>query len=299
MARRSLSPTLLPLLLIGCSPTHTFQPRAFLMTAYAAPVLEARHVRSDTFASPIRALPTTPRPFPTRRALHASAPPISPSVLAWVADPLDAYLAEVNGSLRVRFPDGQSLCLAWIATNERPYTSLGQLLVEAGHASPDSINLARIRELHQDQPNLVEALMLENDRVVFFEAIPCEAWPRASTGAVLVPLVSLAVDPREIPLGSTVRLAGRWADGTPLELRTTAVDIGGAIKGTRIDLYLGAGDDAMRLAGAQRQTVLVTIEPTPSGCEESDGEIARQEKRQGAHEGDQPSSNEQQHDFKR
>ena len=70
---------------------------------------------------------------------------------------------------------------------------------------------------------------------------------------------SIAVDPAVIPLGSRVRLTGEWADGTPLDVTAVAIDIGGAIQGARIDLYLGAGTDALELAGAQRQTVNVTI----------------------------------------
>jgi len=247
----------LGLLIGGCSCPSAPFPKTFLLTAYAAPILEASPVPTAEFATPLRSLPLTAKPYATRGAFAAGK--ASSPALAWIANPLDAYLAEVNGSVRLEFPNGSTTCLAWIATNERPYTSLGKLLVEGGHASPLTIDLGVIRQLHEDNPALIESLMLLNDRVVFFEAIECHLWPRASTGEVLRPMESIAVDPAVIPLGSRVRLTGEWADGTPLDVTAVAIDIGGAIQGARIDLYLGAGTDALELAGAQRQTVNVTI----------------------------------------
>ena len=48
---------------------------------------------------------------------------------------------------------------------------------------------------------------------------------------------TIAVDPRVIPLGSKVRMNGR---------EYVAEDTGGAIKGKRIDLFMGSHNEAMR-----------------------------------------------------
>ena len=107
--------------------------RPFLLTAYAAPILEARRTSSPRFGAPIRGLPANHRdgdPLPSRKELAASTH--DALVIAWVANPLDAYLAEVNGSVKLLFPEEQTACLSWIATNDRPYTSIGRLLVERG-----------------------------------------------------------------------------------------------------------------------------------------------------------------------
>ena len=241
--------------------------RPFLMTAYAAPVLEARRTRTPRFSSPIRGLPPSHisgEPLPSRRDLGDA------HAIAWVADPLDAYLAEVNGSVRLVFPDDETACLAWTATNELPYTSLGHLLVERGQIDREDIDLAAIQRIHERDPALVQALMLENQRAVFFEEIPCESWPRASTGAVLRPGRSVAVDPDVIALGSVLVLETILDDGTELSQLVAAVDIGGAIKGGRIDLYIGAGPEALRIAGAQVQHARVFLLLPPSGGEQSD-----------------------------
>lgn len=232
-------------------------PGRFEATAYAAPILDATRGPDERHRHPILGPPPDSVPahrLPVRRA-YAEAPERRPPTLGWVDNGLDAYLAEVNGSVALRFPDGESACLDWVRTNERPYTSLGRRLIEEGHAPADSMNLQTIRRLHDRDPGLVESLMLDNDRVVYFRAMPCDDWPEASSGARLVAGRSAAVDPDTIPLGSMILV--ERADGRRTVL--AAVDIGGAIKGRRIDLFIGTGETAMEEAGAIVESVRVWI----------------------------------------
>lgn len=232
-------------------------PGIFEATAYAAPILDARRHRDAVHRHPILGDPvdvTDPRALPVRRSV-AELAGISIPVLGWIADGLDAYLAEVNGSTALRFADGRIECLAWSRTNEREYTSLGRRLVETGLADAENIDLDVIRARHREDPDAVEGLMLDNDRVVFFEVVPESAWPRASTGVRLIPRHAVAVDPEVIPLGSVLLLEG--ADLPPTVM--VAIDIGGAIRGRRLDLYFGAGDEALRAAGRLKTAIRVSI----------------------------------------
>lgn len=232
-------------------------PGTFKITAYAAPILDARREPDETHCHPILATPPTDfeaSALPTRREL-AGRSMTSVDTLGWVANGLDAYLAEVNGSTALRFPDGEIECLAWARTNEREYTSLGRRLVDENLADIETIDLDVIRALHESDPETVERLMLDNDRVVFFEVIPADRWPRASTGVRLIPRHSVAVDPEVIPLGSVVMIE----DLAGASVFAVAVDIGGAIKGRRIDLYLGAGDAALAEAGRLIDSVRISI----------------------------------------
>lgn len=63
----------------------------------------------------------------------------------------------------------------------------------------------------------------------------------------LEPLHSIAVDPKTIPLGSLVRIKETvglvFPDGTVHDGLWRAVDVGSAIQGDRIDLFMGPGRD--------------------------------------------------------
>lgn len=67
----------------------------------------------------------------------------------------------------------------------------------------------------------------------------CGAWADGITftGAVATPGRTIAVDPSVIPLGSTVIINGK---------EYVAEDIGGAIKGDRIDIFFATHDDALQ-----------------------------------------------------
>ena len=53
--------------------------------------------------------------------------------ICWVKDPVDAFFAQIQGSTRVKLDDGELLRLNYIASNGKPYTPVGRLLIDAGH----------------------------------------------------------------------------------------------------------------------------------------------------------------------
>jgi membrane-bound lytic murein transglycosylase A len=60
--------------------------------------------------------------------------------IAWIENPLDALLLQVQGSgrLRITEPDGRvsRVRLAFAAHNEQPYRSLGRWLIDQGELTP-------------------------------------------------------------------------------------------------------------------------------------------------------------------
>ena len=44
--------------------------------------------------------------------------------LAWLADPVDAYVVHVQGSARLRLPDGEILYVGYAGKTDRAYASL-------------------------------------------------------------------------------------------------------------------------------------------------------------------------------
>ncbi len=94
---------------------------------------------------------------------------------------------------------------------------------------------------------------------------------RDSMGCKVEPMRTLAVDPKVVPLGSVVYIKeteglvmpdGRLHDGL-----WYASDIGGAIKGQRIDLFTGSGSVSMRpLQALNMHALSVTPVSTFQGC---------------------------------
>lgn len=91
----------------------------------------------------------------------------------------------------------------------------------------------------------------------------------------LVPFKTVAVDPRKIQLGSLVRIAEtegmKLPDGTIHDGYWFALDIGGAIKQDRIDLFVGDGDrgDVLRAHGIRhlaKLSVEIVSPPPPDSC---------------------------------
>ncbi|WP_317891253.1 3D domain-containing protein [Paenibacillus oceani] len=69
---------------------------------------------------------------------------------------------------------------------------------------------------------------------------------------------TIAVDPKVIPLGSTVYVTGYTFDGLPAGgMMAVASDTGGSIKGNRIDIFVPSSGEQAKLFGYQNVTVYV------------------------------------------
>ena len=52
--------------------------------------------------------------------------------ICWIKNPVDAFFAQIQGSTRVKLDDGELLRLNYIASNGKPYTPVGRLLIDQG-----------------------------------------------------------------------------------------------------------------------------------------------------------------------
>ncbi len=170
--------------------------------------------------------------------------------IAWAADPVDLYFFQVQGSGRLRAPDGSIMRLGYAAQNGRRSTLIGSIMRQKGliGSGPGqySGSLQGIRQYLRDHPADGRAMLRSNDAYVFFR----EQDGDGPTGALGVPLrarTSVAADPSFVPLGAPVFLSvdNRKASGLWI-----AQDTGGAIKGAnRFDTYWGPGAEARATAG--------------------------------------------------
>jgi len=237
-----------------------------LMTAYASPRVResvSGDARSAFFTRPAWLPPGGEGPTRAQWLAAASMDPPAHPVLAYGDDAFNVYMAAVNGSVQLERADGTMRCLVHDGTNERPYTSLATSLVDRGALAAQDATLDGLRALWGREPAVVQAACDGNERFVWWREVPCDQWPQSPFGMRLLGGQAAAVDASVIPIGSLLLLVPEPVDASlPPELRAPrivyAADCGGAIRGAeRIDLYLGAGDDALATAGRVKARVRV------------------------------------------
>ncbi len=236
-------------------------------TGYFEPHFRASPVPTPEYAYPLYRRPpdldTWPRPHPTRLDLEGidglagSQGPLAGLELVWLADRLEAFLVQVQGSAQLDLPDGRVMAVGYAGRTDYPYTSIGRALVEDGKIAAADLSLPRVREYFTAHPADLDTYLPRNQRFIFFRETP----GGAPIGSLRVPVTagySIATDKSLMPPGAIaliqLALPQRSPTGAWVSRPTTRLvldqDTGGAIVGPgRVDLFVGSGAEAGELAG--------------------------------------------------
>ena len=186
-------------------------------------------------------------PYFTRAEIEDGAIANRGLELAFAADPTDLFFVEIQGSGRLRLPDGQVMRIGYDSQNGREYAAIGRLLRERGQLPPGGANTAAIRQWITANPDAGRALMRENLSYIFFRELTGPG-PLGALNVPVTPQATVATDPMFVPLGAPAFLF--QMDRAEAEGLWIAQDTGGAIKGAnRFDTFWGAGAYATQLAG--------------------------------------------------
>jgi membrane-bound lytic murein transglycosylase A len=247
-------------------------PTEGLLTGYYEPLLDATRQPTAATAVPLFRAPSTlsaRRPWYSRQeidTLPEARAALRGREIAYVADPLDALVLQIQGSgrLRITEPDGSQrvVRLAFAGTNDQPYRSVGGWLLQQGAIRDAS--WPGIKAWVAQNPQRVNELLWSNPRVVFFREEPLPGLdavlgPRGAQGVPLTPGRSIAVDKDSIPYGAPVWLA---SSGPVVNLQrlVLAQDTGSAIVGAlRADYFAGWGPEAGELAGRLKQPLRLWV----------------------------------------
>jgi membrane-bound lytic murein transglycosylase A len=181
--------------------------------------------------------------------------------ICWIKNPVDAFFAQIQGSTRVKLNDGELLRLNYIASNGKPYTPVGRILIEDGIIPAEEMSMDKIRAYMESNPDEGEALRLKNRSYVFFSKT--ELGPKdecfGAQGIPLTPGRSLAVDPSIHVYGQPIWIDAKFPLKSEVPQDTfqhlmVAQDTGSAIRGVaRADIYFGHGGDIPHIAGRIKQ----------------------------------------------
>lgn len=260
------------------------QSGEMLITGYYEPIIEGSLKKEGKFAHPLYGSPDSlisyknpltdkkeigrrdaegnHVPFWTRSEIETNNL-LSGHELVFVADPVEAFVLHVQGSGRIRLPDGSQRSLQFAATNGREYKSIGKLLVDDHKMSREEVTMPAIRAYLHKHPDEQQRILHHNPRFVFFQWQNKNDQPSGSLGMPLTPGRSIAVDPQTLPTSVMAYLVSRKpvldAQGQVKEWEVMQrfvlpQDTGSAIQGAgRADLFWGNGHYAEVAAGNMKE----------------------------------------------
>jgi membrane-bound lytic murein transglycosylase A len=177
--------------------------------------------------------------------------------IAWLKDPLDVAFLQIQGSGRLKLPDGKNFLVHYQASNGRPFRSIGRYMIEKGFLAREGMSMQAIRKYLTENPEVLAEVLNHNPSYIFFRQV--EDGPLGSLGVLLTPGRSIALDPKIFPKGALgfiscqkplINDQGNIIGWTQFSRFVLNQDSGGAITGAgRADIFWGSGPYAELAAG--------------------------------------------------
>ena len=263
---------------------------AGFVTGYYEPILEGSRTQTDVYNVPVyrrpsnlfvrgfkQDSPSLPNKGPVYRKIgrrklvpYYDRAEIEDGAIAgrgleicWLKDQTDLLFAQIQGSARIRLPDGSTIRINYDAHNGYPYTAVGRILIDRGIIPKEQMSMQKIREWMEQNPDGANELRRQNRAYVFFREVPLsdKDEPVGAQGVPLTPGRSIAVDNSLHVYGTPFFIEGELPiesaqSKTPFGRLMVAQDTGSAITGpARADIYYGAGAEAGRISGRFRHNM--------------------------------------------
>ena len=242
---------------VGCDNQGTV-----LFTGYYTPIFDGSLTRTERFKYPLYKAPNDLlkgpdgkilgqkgtddqiRQYPSREDIQESHI-LEGLELVWLSDPFEVYIVHVQGSAKIRIPDGQFKGIGYAAHNGWEYQSIMKIMIADGKLSDKNINMKSMIDYFKAHPDEVDMYVNKNPRFVFFKSE--EGDPRGSLNESVTPFRTIATDKTIYPRAMFAFVAVDMDRPVGFVLDQ---DTGGAIRAAgRCDIYMGVGDHAGELAG--------------------------------------------------
>jgi membrane-bound lytic murein transglycosylase A len=256
---------------VGCDGEGTV-----LFTGYYTPIFDGSTVQTSKFQYPLyrqpedlvkgadgeilgrRTMDGGVRKYPSRAVIE-NTNMLRGNELVWLGDAFEAYVAHVQGSAKIRMPDGEIVGVGYAANNGWEYKSISKAMVAEGTISEGQLSLSAMIDYFKRHADRVREYTRRNPRFVFFKGE--DGPPRGSLNEPVTRMRSIATDKSIFPRGALTYVSTYL----PRESRgiisksvysgfALDQDTGGAIRAPgRCDLYIGVGDTAGKIAGMTYQ----------------------------------------------
>jgi membrane-bound lytic murein transglycosylase A len=202
----------------------------------------------------------TTEPYFTRAQIDEGALKGKGLELLYVADGVDLFFLQIQGSGRVKLTDGSIVRIQYDGKNGHPYRSIGRYLIDKALLAADKVSMSTLTAWLKADPERAKPVLWHNASYVFFREIKASEDPGAPLGALKVPLTperSLALDPSYHTLGAPIYVSAptlrHVSKAAPFNRLMIGQDVGSAIRGPeRGDIYFGSGDAAGKLASTTK-----------------------------------------------
>ncbi|OHB45403.1 MAG: hypothetical protein A2178_02855 [Planctomycetes bacterium GWC2_49_10] len=242
---------------VGCDDMGTV-----LYTGYYTPIFNGSMQRTERFKYPLYSAPAdlvkgpdgailgrkaadgSVTQYPSRSEIENSNM-LTGTEIVWLEDKFEVYIAHVQGSAKIRLPDGTLQTVGYAANNGWEYASVSKQLIAEGKLSQEQLSLKGMIEYFKAHPNEVDEYVNKNPRFVFFKFESGE--PRGSLNEPVTPFRTIATDKAIYPRAGITFVQAELEPNIGWALDQ---DTGGAIRAAgRCDVYMGVGDQAGDLAG--------------------------------------------------
>jgi membrane-bound lytic murein transglycosylase A len=179
--------------------------------------------------------------------------------LIWLEDEFEAYIAHVQGSAKIRLPDGTLQTVGYAANNGHDYRGISKQMISDGVITKKQLSLGAMIKYFKANAHQIKRYTRLNPRFVFFKNesgdprgslnVPVIAYRSIATDKSIFPRASLTFISTNLPKALGSQITNELYSGFALDQ-----DTGGAIRAPgRCDVYMGVGDMAGELAGQTYQ----------------------------------------------
>ena len=223
-------------------------------TGYYAPVISVKKKRDGLYQYPIYARPDHIKgSFPTRKEISEGALEGQGCEIAFASNPVDIYYMQLQGSGYIKFADtGEKWLLSYDGSNGKKYRSIETYLARRDDLNIKDLSNDGVKNFLRKNEAIRQEVLNHNPSYAFFKA--SKSVLKGAGGVPLMEDISIAADPKYLPIGSVVLASIPKYDQKGKidhhEYRLLlAQDVGGAVNGPgHVDVFSGVGSKGKKKA---------------------------------------------------